>query len=341
MSMTLTADRRTPAALTALARASAQIAMSEYALSAYLPEETNETLQYNFSLNSIGLTDAASYRAWDTSAPLGRETGSRSAGGQLPPMNKKFRVTEFEQLLMQIGSETAIGEKFDEYARRLGRSFAARVALAQAEGIQTGKLTLHENGLNLELDYGRDPDLTIEAPVKVSDPDAKILDYLEAAQAVYRAKNGGVNPAIKLVSPDIEYALTRNKELIALNFGRGTDLPSRIGVEDVRGVLANFGYRGFRTFEGAIDNVPLLDTKSIVFLPDAGQAVNGQPLGTTQWGITSEAINPAYGISAGRAGIFCGAFHVNDPEGQYVYGSAVAIPAITNANAVATLKVLA
>lgn len=340
MSFTYDPSRRSAAQLTALARAAATTFISQFGLSTYLPEEDTPGLTYDIDKNVLGLTDAAPFRAFDTSAPLGRTFGTERASGQIPPISKKQRVTEFEQLALQIDSEEAIGNKFDDYARGLGRSIAARAILAQAEAIQTGKLTLDEGGLKLGIDYGRDEDLTAALAQKISNPDAPILDPLLSAMDVYATFNGG-RPGIGLVSSMILQPLTRNKEIIGLAVGRGSDLPSRISIDDVLSVLTSFGVPRLRVFEEKIDNVPLLDPTKIAFLPDNGGIVDGGALGKTLWGIPAEAIQPLYGITGtDRPGIFAAAFHGNDPEGHFILASSVVVPAVTNANAVMTLDVL-
>jgi hypothetical protein len=91
-------DHRSAVELTAQARAAADLAATQYRLGRFLPSRDNYSLTYNFDVNQIGLVDKAEYRAFDTETLYGRTQGGSSRAGKLPPIGRKFRVGEFEQL---------------------------------------------------------------------------------------------------------------------------------------------------------------------------------------------------------------------------------------------------
>jgi hypothetical protein len=333
-------DIRTASDLSAQARAAAELAAATYRLNRYLPPQDNYSLSYQFDVGQIGLVDKAEYRAWDTATKPGRTGSGSSRAGKLPPLGRKYLVGEFEQLKLYNQGEL-LGAKLEEYARKGGLAIAARVALAQGRAIETGKVSLFENGLEVQIDYGRRPELTIESSILYSDPTAPIIDNFEAYLAVYRAINGA-NPGSALLSQTILSAMSKNQGIIREVVQRGSDLPTRVSYDDVRSVLSRYDVYGVEVYDQAIDGERILSANTITFLPSDGQVVlDGGVLGTTDWGITAESINPKYGISESeRPGIFAAQFENTDPESSSVNTAAVAIPAVTNANATMSVKVL-
>jgi hypothetical protein len=339
---TYASDIRAAADLTAVARAAADVATTQYRLARFLPATDNYSLTFNFDVNTIGLVDKAEYRAFDTETRYGRTQGGSSRAGKLPPVGRKFRVGEYEQLQL-VAQTDLLGGKLEEYARRGGAAIAARVALAQAEALVTGELVLKENGLDLAaIDYGRKDSHSVTAAALFSDVAAPVLDPIEAWLEVYRLTNGG-NPGTVLMSQKVLTALSKNTELIRIAVGRNTDLPSRISYDDVRSALTSYGVSGVEVYDQAIDGERLIPDNVMLFLPSDGNVVlDGGVLGTTEWGITAESIQPVYGISdSERPGIFSAAFVDTDPQGVDVLSSAVVIPAVKNANATFVAKVLA
>lgn len=346
MSATYHENHRTAADLTAEARAAAELAADGYRLDRFLPARDNDDLRYSFDLNVLGLTDVAEYRSFDATPGYGEgSTGSASRSGSLPPVSRQYRVKEYEQLQLQIGGEERIGAKLDEYARKGGLAIAARVGLAQAEAVEFDRVRLIENGLDVTITYGRDPRLFTAASVLWDDPNANVLEEWLSWLGVYRLLNGGANPGTTLLSQRILDALSMNKQIIASTFGKATtdaSLPNRIQYQDVLNYLSSWGARNVEVFTGNIDRKALLSDHKIIFLPEEGSNLDGTgALGTTEWGITAESIQPMYGIGAAdRSGIFAAAFDTNRPQGTDVLSTAVVIPAVVNSNAVMTVEVL-
>lgn len=332
---------RTASDLTAQARAAAQLARVGYRLDRFLPSQDNYALTYNFEVGQVGLIDKAEYRAWDTSTKPGRTSGGSSRSGKLPPLGRKFLVGEFEQLNLYRQGDL-LGAKLDEYARKGGVAIAARVALAQGQAIELGKVTLVENDLEVEIDYGRKASHTITAATLFSDPTAPLIEYLEAYLEVYRATNGA-NPGTTLLSQRILTAMSRNTGIIREVYGRGSDLPTRVNYNDVVSTLGSYGVNGIEVYDQTIDGERIISDSKIIFAPSDGNVVlSGGVLGTTEWGITAESINAEYGIGESeRPGIFAAQFKNTDPETASVNAAAVAIPAVTNSNATMAVKVLA
>lgn len=324
--------------LTVEARAAADAYVAQFLLNTYLPPVENPGLTFSFSKDDAALADAASFRSWTTSADYGRTEGGRSTTGKLPPISRAFRIDEYDQIMLQGGS--GVNAQQQRYARRIGVSIAARVVLAQAEAIENGTLTLDENGLALEIDYGRHADLTATAAKLFTAADATPIDDLESIIEAYVGVNGQ-RPGVSLLHSRVLSALSRNPEIIALALP-GTTGVSRVSTEDVLSVLRDYNVPAPRVYEEVIDKKPVFSSNKIIFLPSSGSVVlEDGPLGSTQWGVPAEAINATYGIGAAdRSGVFAAAFQAPNPERMEILGSAVVIPAVSNPDAVATLEVL-
>jgi hypothetical protein len=337
--MAYTARPRTASQLTVEARAAAAVSSTGYALSAYLPDTDNYSLNFNFDVNQIAINDPASFRSYNTGSDVGRTGGTQSRSGRLPAMSRRYDVVELDQLLL-FGQSDAIAAEYDKYARLLGASMAARVELARGQAIETGAVVIAERDLSFTIDYGRHADHSITAPIVWTDTTADVLGDLDTASAVYLATNGAPAGEI-LISTARFVSLQKNVGIIKAAVQRGSDLPTRISQADVRSVLSDYGFPFVRVFDEVIGTQRVIGADKVVFVPSNGSiSFDGGSLGTTDWGIPAEAINGNYGISASdRPGIFAGAFTSEDPEGSYVLASAICIPVLTNANATLTITV--
>ncbi|MCI2958246.1 major capsid protein [Agromyces atrinae] len=343
--MAFTKKHRTPTQLTADARAAVRVILEQYFVSGFLPSRNNPSLNFQFDVNQTSLPAAARFRSFNSAADVGTTDGSENRSGKLPPISRRLHVDEATELAL-YGNGALIGDKFKEYAQRIATQIAARVVLAQGEAIETGKVTINERGISATIDYGRKASHTANAASGwwSSTGTATPLADLEAARAVY-----GKDPATTLLSPEIVAALQKNEDMMNLILGRGDNLPSRVSREDVLSFLTSEGFG-----QVVVNNDQLIGTtgvtkrviseKKVVFLPSADVPVlgGGGALGTTDWGITAEAINSDNGIPSGeRAGVYSGALESHDPEGFDVLVSAITLPVVTSADSTFALQVLA
>jgi hypothetical protein len=328
---------RTATQLTAQSRAAADVVAAGFQLSDWFPSQENFSLSYDFDPSSVSLTDAATYRTFETEAPFGSTPGDQARSGKLPPISRKLRVKEFDQLTL-FGQTDAIGAKFDDYARRLGAQIAARVALAQGQAVETGTIVLQENGLNFTIDFGRKAGHTVTAGTVWSTITANALGDLTTWVAAYVATNGTA-PAVAMMSTAILSALQKNQSIITAATGLSTaNQPAIISQDQVRAVFASYGFGRIVVNDDQVNvaNVAtrLISSDKLIFLPESGGSLGvGGGLGSTEWGVPAEAINADYGIAdAEKPGLFAAAFHDNDPEGHNVLASAIVLPVENNAN---------
>lgn len=339
---------RTAAQLTAEARAAADVAHSGFLLSQFLPNRDNPGLSFDFDLNVLTLPDAATFRSFDTEAPLGTTVGTQNRAGKLPPISRKLRVTEYDQLSL-YGADDAIGEKVDSYARRLGAGIEARLELARGQAVETGVVTINENKLKFTIDYGRKGAHTVTAGTLWSTLSAPAPTNLLSWQATYNATNG-YNWGVAMMSTQTLLYLQQNTAIIGAVVGRGSsDLPSMISRDQVQAYFTAYGFGRIILTDDtpqkatvSVSGTPtrILSQNKITFAPEPTTLEGTGSLGGTDWGIPSEAIQLKYGIpEAERAGIFAACLDQEDPESINVLDSAIALPILENANATFTATV--
>lgn len=329
---------RTAAQLTGVARAAADVLESSFVLGAWFPSNENFSLSYDFDPSSVQLTDAATYRSWDTEAPYGSTPGDTARSGKLPPISRKLRVNEYDQLSL-YGQNDAIGQKFEDYATRLGAQIAARLALGQGQIVETGTIVLNENKLVFTIDFGRKGTHAVTAGTVWSTITAPALTDLTTWRAVYIATNGTA-PAVAMMSSSVMSALQKNQSIIGAATSQATaNQPAIISQDQVRAVFSTYGFGRIVINDDQVNvggvATRLISNNKLIWLPESGSGLPGigGGLGTTEFGVPAEAINPTYGIAdAEKPGIFAAAFHDNDPEGHNILASAIALPIEQNAN---------
>ena len=333
--MPFTKNFRTPAQLTAAARAAYRAHVEQYTTNALLPSENNFTLDYTFGASSELLPAAASFRSFNTESEVGTFDGAASKKGALPPISIRTPVDEYQQLKMYNQPE-AIAAAFEKRAIRNAQAVGSRVVLAQAEAIADGKVTIDERGISTVIDFGRNAAQTATAGTPWSTvATATPVGDLEAMRAAMGRSLGRV-----IVSEQVATYLQRNVDIIKLALGRGSDLPSRISWEDVRTV-----FRDYRLGEVEVNDEKVVNRAGVeVPIFDAGKVVvlAGSQVGTTQLGVTAEAYESDNGIGQGEAaaGLFSGAMQSDDPVGYNVLVSGIVLPVATATDLTASLSVL-
>lgn len=324
---------RTPTQLTAQARGAADVVTDADVLSQFLPAVENRTLDFDLDNDSVGLPRAATFRSYDATAPYGREESVGGKKGKLPASSIKLPLGELQQLQLQGGDPEAIGAALDKKARQNGQSIAIRAILARGQMISTGKVTLNENKIIAEIDFGRAAGHTVSAAASWALAGTDIAADILLWQGVYRATNGG-NPTAVITSPQVLAYMSTNTSIINIAMGGTGSGLTRIGRGDVLGVLASFfgiteviEYdKQYKDYEG--NSLRPIAADRFVFVPSTNEVnIDSGPLGSTQWGVPAEALQPNYGITAGeQPGIFAGAFDRVDPEGLDVLASSIFLP---------------
>lgn len=326
--MQLIDEYATPAELTGYARAAlADRPENDFSLDRWLPNRTINDLSYRFTRGGGGLTEAATFRAYDASSDVAYRPGGARVSGELPPISRKIPVGEYERIKRR-NLETQNAEIRDamlDDGVRLARQIAARMELARGEAIFNGSVVLNENNVQASVDFGRAAGHTVTAGTAWSNPAADVIGDFQAWLEVYNDSNGG-DPEYGLISRAIWMALKRNTQLRGLST-TGATAPSVLTDSLLAAILADHGIPPLVRYDAKV-NVGGVSTRitpndKLAFLPAQGDA-----LGQTLWGVPVEADDPRYGLAGDEAGIAVGGYKTEDPQTVWTRATAIALPVV-------------
>lgn len=336
--MALWTDVATPEELTVVAREAARDREQREAvnLATFLPNEHSQSQTITLEAGENGFVDAAEYRAYDAETPIGgRGMGASRITFELPPLGQKRRVSEYDQLVrLGEGGQAAIRDAIGRATVLRAQAVADRVELERGRVLVSGKAVINENGFNVDSSFGRkdEHNVTLGTPWSNdgSNPIEDILSWVDT----YVDTNGEA-PAYMVASTKVVSALTKYKGFLPKD-----SLRSRASFEEINSLLDAEGlpqlvrYDRRVRVDGTAQRV--VPENIVMLLPDPAAG-----LGKTYWGTTLESLDARYGIAAeDRPGIVAGAYQDDDPMGVWVKASAIAMPALANANLVLTAKVL-
>ncbi|UKA59165.1 major capsid protein [Arthrobacter sp. FW306-2-2C-D06B] len=339
MALVLSSEYITPTELTGYVRAAlADLPQNAFGLSAFLPDVPTDDIDFRASVGGGGLARVAKYRAWDTESPISGRRGIDRISGELPPISEKRRLSEYDRLKMRKLSSGIIDAILND-AVDLARAIHARVEVARGQALTEGKVTLSENGLTLEADFGRKASHTQTAAVKWNVDGSNPVDDFLAWQKVYVATNG-VRPGATMASQDIQAALMRNKAIRDMTLPAGST-QQIVTIDAINALFRSFGLPALSTYDAQVEGddgsaKSIIDPKKVIFLPPADRK-----LGETLWGVTAESLDAEYGIDATDApGVVVGSYSDKDPVGLWTKASAIALPVPANSNLTLAATVL-
>lgn len=314
---------------------SAQDAAGQFTLANVLPDNTVDDIDYETIVGGNQLGTTAEYRAYDAESPIMEDEGQIVMRGQLPPISIKIPSGEYKQLKQR--DQVVVGQMDD--AAKLAKAIVNRAEFARAQVLEEGKITLRENGLFLDVDYGRKAEHTQTAAnlwsTAEADPFADLVNWMN----VYSQTNG-VYAGEVLVSQKVLNTLLANEKFATAVYGANAGR-SYVAIADMQSYLAAHGLPNIRVY-GA--NAPVagnlrksfLSENKITFVPGDNGFV-----GQTLWGTTAEARQPKYNIDrTEQPGIVVGSYIKEDPLTLWTKASAIMLPVVSNPNATFTATVL-
>jgi len=149
------------AELTAYARERVNDNRGRSLLAQFLPDEYRASIEYR-TIQARRANRAASIRAFDTPAQIGRRGTLKDVRGKLPPISQILPLSESEQItLRQIygGPNADVAEVLEDAVfndvDNVVTSVYNRIELLRGEVLSTGTILIPE--LQQEVDYGVDP----------------------------------------------------------------------------------------------------------------------------------------------------------------------------------------
>lgn len=184
------------------------------------PEVKHDTLDFKYLKAGSSLATIASVHAFDTEA----EIGSREAASQALEaayVKRKLQITEKDLIALQFPRTPAeqkylMGQVFNDIDS-LVASVRARIELMRMEALTTGKVTLNENGLNMEVNYH----VPSEHQEALSGADLWTSDTADIIGDLERWQDSLDDKATRiLTSKKILNLMLRNSKIIGYLYGR-------------------------------------------------------------------------------------------------------------------------
>jgi hypothetical protein len=332
-------DIITPQELTGYAReASADFDVNQFILSRWLPTETIDDLDYRFERGGGGLVEAAVFRGYDTPTPFGARPGTVRVSGSLPPISRQLRLSEYDRIRLRNGNnaERLRSQVFND-AENVTKQIMARMELARGEALYSGKVILNENGVQATVDFARNASLTATEGTVWSNVAAPIPTSLRAHYDTYISINGRAPGAI-LTSTSVKRNMQKNTALLNLVAGSAA---GRVQLNDaeLNGFLESEGLPPITTYDAQVSvggvATRIIPVDRLLFLPAPGET-----LGATLSGITSEALEPEYGLQGGdEPGIVAGVYKSADPVAVFTKAAAIKLPVLGNADLTMSIDV--
>lgn len=286
----------------------------------------------------------ARYRSWDGRVHVSARDTASEKRVKLAPLSTSLSQGEYERLQREFarsgGTRQQVLERaiYNE-AEQLTREVQARLEQAWGDVLTDGKLTIDENGLYNEADYGV-PGTHIVAPT-VQWTVANLatmtpITDLVAWSDVWAASNGGQRPSRLKTSLARLRIVQRSKEVIDAIYG-ATQGRTRVSVSELNDFLRGERLPAFdEPYDTAVDvdgsTVRTIADDKVVMLP-----ANLGELGSTRMGVTATALelvdSEKSDMSFEQASGIVGVVFKEDgvPFRQYTYVDAAGMPVLTNA----------
>lgn len=311
---------------------------SNLAFSNLFPRKDFDTDTVDFG-TIIHTNRAAQFRNWDGSVWVSaRDTGSERRVKMLPLSAKLFEG-EYERRQREFAANGStftrklVQAVYNDLDSLTSQAYN-RVELAWGDVLADGVLTINENGVQQQIDFGV-PGNQVTAPGTLwSDKtNSTPLSDLIAWSDVYEATNG-VTPGRIATSRTVRRLVEANKEVIDAVYG-ATQGKTRVTTAELNALLESEGLPQFGTdynsnfqvdTDSGLVNQRVLADNKLLLLPE-----NMSDLGFTAWGTPTTAMelqsrNVQLQTGAGIVGVIVREDGI--PFRKYTYVDAVALPVI-------------
>ncbi|WP_211438927.1 major capsid protein [Corynebacterium glutamicum] len=306
-------------------------------LASVLPAQTVFGQSIDILKGGNGFNEVAEFRAYDSEVTFG-DAGEdiEEVTVKLPALGQQSRISELDQLkVIGSGNRQLLEDMRLKAAKNRGVAVAERMELARGQVLQTGKATINENRFKKEIDFDRDPSMTVTAGTAwgTGTPLTDIDNWV----AAYTDLNG-YKPERFILSTAGHLALKKNPEVIASIHGDNS--AKRVTNAQLNEFLAEEGLPTAVVYDKQVrkagQQVRIIGENVAIFVPPASADA-----GVTAWGTTLESLEADYAIAEGeRPGIVVAALKSRNPIGIYAHAAAIGLPVLKNANAFMAATVL-
>ena len=328
-----------PVELTSYGRlAAADFDAQVSSLTRFMPNQQVNDIRYSYNKGAAAFVDEAVFRAFDAESSIGKRPPASRLTGEILPISRKIPLSEYAQLrLRNAGSNELVDAHFSD-AANLSRGIAARLERARGGLLETGKVTIAENGVATEYDSGRVSGNTIAllgstarwSAYTTATPIANVLAWAELIRSAT-----GVTPNRMIVSATVMAHLQQCDEVRGA-FQPAATAPLRVSrdvVNDAFVSLAGVAVEVYVPPAGMA--TPPLDPKKVILLVDS------VPVGQTLYGVPVEASEPEYSSLSVVPGLVAGVYKEKDPVIPWTKAVALALPTLQIPDATLAAAVIA
>lgn len=334
-----------PDALTAFVRrvpTPSNLALSAMFPTTYRPSNT-------FDWSEVTKTNrTARYRAFDGRIHTSKRDGAGDKKVNLPPLSTSLNMGEYERLQLEFartgGTRTqALADAVYNDAEQLAGEIINRGEQAWGDVLTDGKLTINENGLQAEADFGMPANhLVASVATAWTNAAATILDNLTSWVNIYTTTNGFA-PGSILTSRKVAQAINSNTQVINAAIGAAAGRTWADNVEVTRALQA----RGLPSSITQYDTVLDIDGVTTRVIPEDRVILLPPDLATLsefRYGLTATALELVRDSRSQMTfedgpGIAAVVDKVGPPYREFTFVDAVGMPILRDARLLFAAKV--
>lgn len=298
------------------------------------PDTKTDNLEAEYERLSEGmeLPTAAMVHAFDAEATIGVRPSFEKITVEKLLIKEKINQSERLAHLSKRGvAESRLVDYVYDDMNRLANNVKTRTEIAKMEVMATGKMTIKENGLNMEIPYGVNKTKALSG---WESADHDILSDIEAM--VQMAVDAGYAVNAVLTSNTMISYMRKNTGIAnAINGVNGARIVTRAQIETLLSEM--FGISTVRTNDASY-GVPTADNKgrtAVRFFPENAftlyiEGVNGK-VGSGLWGVTPEEERQgAFTDVNFKQFVTITQWETPDPVAEWTKASGVFIPVLPN-----------
>ena len=298
------------------------------------PDVKTENLEAEYERLSEGmeLPTAAMVHAFDTEAAIGVRPSFEKVTVEKLLIKEKINQSErLDQLLKRGVRESRLVDYVYDDMNRLANNVKTRTEIAKMEVMATGKMTIKENGLDMEIPYGVNKKKDLSG---WDDPNHDILSDIEEMVAMAVDAGYAVN-AILTSTKMISYMRKNTGIANAINGVNGARIVTKAQIDTVLNEL--YGIATVRVNDASY-GIPTADNKgrtAVRFFPENVftlyvEGIGGK-VGSGLWGVTpEESRQGAFTDVNYKQFITISQWETPDPVAEWTKASGVFIPVLPN-----------
>lgn len=298
------------------------------------PDVKTENLEAEYERLSEGmeLPTAAMVHAFDTEAAIGVRPSFEKVTVEKLLIKEKINQSErLAQLLNRGVRESRLVDYVYDDMNRLSNNVKTRTEIAKMEVMATGKMTIKENGLDMEIPYGVNKTKDLSG---WDDPSHNILSDIEEMVALAVDAGYAVN-AILTSTKMISYMRKNTGIVNAINGVNGARIVTKAQIDTMLNEL--YGIATVRVNDASY-GVPTADNKgrtAVRFFPENVftlyvEGIGGK-VGSGLWGVTPEEERQgAFTDVNYKQFITISQWSTPDPVAEWTKASGVFIPVLPN-----------